>query len=225
MTYHTQFLKTIMMLVILCLPIGLGVNMSYFISAAVKKKKLSIDYLGMIISYASILLFSFLSGVGRPLDTGFDLDVFGILVAIVAGLLCICIEYLVGVLLTFCSTKRWILKISVHSVYSDARKIDLWDILAVGAFVILEEFVFRSAIINALSELELSVALIVGIAIIVFALNHVHWGLFVFIQKLFSGCVFVLLYVFFGYNIIIPIVAHLIQNFTLLWLSRRAKNE
>ncbi len=122
MTYHTQFLKTIMMLVILCLPIGLGVNMSYFISAAVK---------------------------------------------------------------------------NVHSVYSDARKIDLWDILAVGAFVILEEFVFRSAIINALSELELSAALIVGIAIIVFALNHVHWGLFVFIQKLFSGCVFVLLYVIY----------------------------
>lgn len=225
MTYHTQFLKTIMMLAILCLPIGLGMNMSYFISATAKKKKLSIDYLGMIISYSIILLFSFLSGVGRPLDTGFDLDIWGILIAIVLGLLCICIEYLVGVLLTFCSTKRWILKISVHSVYSDSRKIDIWDIIAVGAFVVLEEFIFRSAIINVLSELELSLLLIVGIAIIIFALNHIHWGLFVFIQKLFSGCVFVLLYVIFEYNIIIPVVAHLTQNFTLLWLSRRARNE
>lgn len=225
MTYHIQFLKTIMMLVVLCLPIGLGVNLSYFISVAIKVRKLSIDYLGMIVSYFVILLFSFLSGVGHPLDTVFDFNAFGILVAIVSGVFCIGIEYLIGVLLNFCSTKRWVLKISVHSVYSDARKIDIWDILAVGVFVVLEEFVFRSAIINILLDLKLSITIIVIIDIIVFSLNHVHWGLFVFIQKLFSGCIFVLLYIMFGYNIIMPIIAHLTQNITLLWMSRRERNE
>ena len=225
MIYHTQFLKTIMVLVTLCLPIGLGVNMSYFISAVVKKKKLSVDYLGMIISYSIILLISFLSKVGHPLKTNFKISALGTTIAVVTGVLCICIEYLVGVALTFVLTKRWILKISVHSVYNNSKKIDIWDIFAVGIFVILEELIFRSAIINVLSELGLSLILIVCIAIIIFTLNHVHWGVFVFIQKLFSGSVFVLLYVIFDYCILVPIVTHLMQNFTLLWLSRRTKNE
>ncbi|MEB7954576.1 CPBP family intramembrane glutamic endopeptidase [Enterococcus faecalis] len=225
MICHTQFLKTILVLVTLCLPIGLGVNLSYFISSAVKKKKLSIDYLGMIISYSIILVLSILSGVGRPFDTNYKFDVLAIFVAIAAGLLCIGVEYLIGVLMTFHTTKRWIFKISVHSVYSDTKKLDAWDVLAVGTFVLLEEFVFRSAIINVLFEFGLPQVLVVSIAIIIFALNHVHWGLFVFIQKLFSGCIFVLLYVLFGRNIVIPVIAHLVQNFALLWLSRRAKNE
>lgn len=225
MIYPTQFLKTIMVLVTLCLPIGLGVNLTYFISAAVRKKKICIDYLGMIISYSIIILISVLSGVGRPFDTNIKLDWLGLLVAVVCGGLCILIEYFVGVLLTYLSTKRWILKISVHSVYGNANKIDVWDILAVGAFVVLEELIFRSALINVLSEFELSIIWIAAIAVAVFALNHAHWGLFVFIQKLFSGAVFVLLYLIFDNNIIVPIVAHLVQNFTLLWLSRRIKNE
>ena len=87
MIYHTQFLKTIMVLVTLCLPIGLGVNMSYFISAVVKKKKLSVDYLGMIISYSIILLISFLSKVGHPLKTNFKISALGTTIAVVTGVL------------------------------------------------------------------------------------------------------------------------------------------
>ena len=225
MIYHTQFLKTIMVLVTLCLPIGLGVNMTYFISAAVRKKKLSFDYLGMIVSYSIIIVISVLSGLGRPFDTNINFSLLGLLFAVVCGVFCILIEYIVGVLLTYLSTKRWIFKISVHSVYGNTNKIDIWDILSVGTFVILEELIFRSAIINVLSEFELSMVLIAIVAIAVFALNHVHWGLFVFVQKLFSGAVFVLLYMTFSNNIIVPVVAHLVQNFALLWLSRRIKNE
>ena len=225
MIYHTQFLKTIMVFVILCLPIGLGVNLSYFISLAVKKKKLCLNYLGMIVSYSVILLISFLSGIGRPLDTGFEFHVIGILIAVLSGFMCICVEYIVGVLLNYFQTGQWVQKFSIHSVYSDAGKLDIWDILAVGIFVILEELIFRSAIINVLLDLSLPATFIICIAVIIFALNHIHWGLFTAVQKLFSGCIFVLLYVLSGYNLLLPVIAHLVQNFTLLMLSRRTKNE
>lgn len=39
MAYPIQSLKTAMVLAMLCLPIGLGVNVSYFLSGAIKRKK------------------------------------------------------------------------------------------------------------------------------------------------------------------------------------------
>ena len=110
----------------------------------------------------------------------------------------------------------------------------MWDVVFIGVFVILEELVFRTAVINILFGLEFPTVAIVVIAISVFALNHVQWGLFALIQKMFSGCVFVLLYLLFDYNILIPVIAHCVQNYTLLWLrkperaeilGRRRKNE
>lgn len=49
--------------------------------------------------------------------------------------------------------------------------------------MILEELVFRTAVINILFGLEFPTVAIVVIAISVFALNHVQWGLFALIQR------------------------------------------
>lgn len=223
MTYPIQFLKSIMILITVCLPIGLGVNLSYFISAAIKRKKLCIDYLGMIISYIIIFTIALISDMVSISNIKLNFNLLGFLLAIPAGLLCIGIEYVAGVGLNYLSTKRWVFQVSVHSVYSNSQKLDCWDISAVALFVILEELIFRCSLFSILLEFNISLLLICATAVAVFALNHVHWGIFIFIQKLLSGCVFVMLYVLFDYNIIIPIIAHLIQNFTLLLLSRRAK--
>lgn len=234
MAYPIQSLKTAMVLAMLCLPIGLGVNVSYFLSGAIKRKKISTSYLGLIISYSTILAVAVLARIVHPEWVRIRLDVLGILTAIVLGIVCICIEYLAGVLLTLFFTRQWVFKFSVHSVYSDTQKADMWDVVFIGVFVILEELVFRTAVINILFGLEFPTVAIVVIAISVFALNHVQWGLFALIQKMFSGCVFVLLYLLFDYNILIPVIAHCVQNYTLLWLrkperleilGRRRKNE
>jgi len=220
MIYPIQSLETAMILTILCLPIGLGVNVSYFLSGVMKRKKISTNYLGLIISYSSILIIAFFSGIVHLKFIHIWPNVLGILAAIMSGIGCICIEYFVGVLMTFVSTGQWVSKFSVHSVYSETKKIDIWDIMSVGAFVILEELIFRMSIINVLFELKVPLVLIAIIAIFVFALNHSQWGLFTIIQKLFSGCIFVILYLMFDNNILIPIIAHCVQNYTLLWLSR-----
>lgn len=234
MAYPIQSLKTAMVLAMLCLPIGLGVNVSYFLSGAIKRKKISTSYLGLIISYSTILTVAILTRIVHLEWVRIRLDVLGILTAIVLGIVCICIEYLAGVLLTLFFTRQWVFKLSVHSVYSDTHKVDMWDVVFIGVFVILEELVFRTAVINILFGLEFPTVAIVVIAISVFALNHVQWGLFALIQKMFSGCVFVLLYLLFDYNILIPVIAHCVQNYTLLWLrkperaeilGRRRKNE
>lgn len=234
MAYPIQSLKTAMVLAMLCLPIGLGVNVSYFLSGAIKRKKISTSYLGLIISYSTILAVAVLARIVHPEWVRIRLDVLGIMTATVLGIVCICIEYLAGVLLTLFFTRQRVFKLSVHSVYSDTQKADMWDVVFIGVFVILEELVFRTAVINILFGLEFPTVAIVVIAISVFALNHVQWGLFSLIQKMFSGCVFVLLYLLFDYNILIPVIAHCVQNYTLLWLrkperleilGRRRKNE
>ena len=234
MAYPIQSLKTAMVLAMLCLPIGLGVNVSYFLSGAIKRKKISTSYLGLIISYSTILAVGVLARIVHPEWVRIRLDVLGIMTATVLGIVCICIEYLAGVLLTLFFTRQRVFKLSVHSVYSDTQKADMWDVVFIGVFVILEELVFRTAVINILFGLEFPTVAIVVIAISVFALNHVQWGLFALIQKMFSGCVFVLLYLLFDYNILIPVIAHCVQNYTLLWLrkperleilGRRRKNE
>lgn len=234
MAYPIQSLKTAMVLAMLCLPIGLGVNVSYFLSGAIKRKKISTSYLGLIISYSTILAVAVLARIVHPEGVRIRLDVLGIMTATVLGIVCICIEYLAGVLLTLFFTRQRVFKLSVHSVYSDTQKADMWDVVFIGVFVILEELVFRTAVINILFGLEFPTVAIVVIAISVFALNHVQWGLFALIQKMFSGCVFVLLYLLFDYNILIPVIAHCVQNYTLLWLrkperleilGRRRKNE
>lgn len=234
MAYPIQSLKTAMVLAMLCLPIGLGVNVSYFLSGAIKRKKISTSYLGLIISYSTILAVAVLARIVHPEWVHIRLDVLGIMTATVLGIVCICIEYLAGVLLTLFFTRQRVFKLSVHSVYSDTQKADMWDVVFIGVFVILEELVFRTAVINILFGLEFPTVAIVVIAISVFALNHVQWGLFALIQKMFSGCVFVLLYLLFDYNILIPVIAHCVQNYTLLWLrkperleilGRRRKNE
>lgn len=234
MAYPIQSLKTAMILAMLCLPIGLGVNVSYFLSGAIKRKKISTSYLGLIISYSTILAVAVLARIVHPEWVRIRLDVLGIMTATVLGIVCICIEYLAGVLLTLFFTRQRVFKLSVHSVYSDTQKADMWDVVFIGVFVILEELVFRTAVINILFGLEFPTVAIVVIAISVFALNHVQWGLFALIQKMFSGCVFVLLYLLFDYNILIPVIAHCVQNYTLLWLrkperleilGRRRKNE
>lgn len=234
MAYPIQSLKTAMVLAMLCLPIGLGVNVSYFLSGAIKRKKISTSYLGLIISYSTILAVAVLARIVHPEWVRIRLDVLGIMTATVLGIVCICIEYLAGVLLTLFFTRQRVFKLSVHSVYSDTQKADMWDVVFIGVFVILEELVFRTAVINILFGLEFLTVAIVVIAISVFALNHVQWGLFALIQKMFSGCVFVLLYLLFDYNILIPVIAHCVQNYTLLWLrkperleilGRRRKNE
>lgn len=234
MAYPIQSLKTAMVLAMLCLPIGLGVNVSYFLSGAIKREKISTSYLGLIISYSTILAVAVLARIVHPEWVRIRLDVLGIMTATVLGIVCICIEYLAGVLLTLFFTRQRVFKLSVHSVYSDTQKADMWDVVFIGVFVILEELVFRTAVINILFGLEFPTVAIVVIAISVFALNHVQWGLFSLIQKMFSGCVFVLLYLLFDYNILIPVIAHCVQNYTLLWLrkperleilGRRRKNE
>lgn len=234
MAYPIQSLKTAMVLAMLCLPIGLGVNVSYFLSGAIKRKKISTSYLGLIISYSTILAVAVLARIVHPEWVRIRLDVLGIMTATVLGIVCICIEYLAGVLLTLFFTRQRVFKLSVHSVYSDTQKADMWDVVFIGVFVLLEELVFRTAVINILFGLEFPTVAIVVIAISVFALNHVQWGLFALIQKMFSGCVFVLLYLLFDYNILIPVIAHCVQNYTLLWLrkperleilGRRRKNE
>ncbi|NLK58059.1 MAG: CPBP family intramembrane metalloprotease [Tissierellia bacterium] len=56
---------------------------------------------------------------------------------------------------------------------------------------------------------------------ILYGLNHLRMGTITFVQKVLSGAVLSLLFVWSGYSIWIPLLAHLAQNSILMWLSYR----
>jgi len=55
---------------------------------------------------------------------------------------------------------------------------------------------------------------------IVFAINHISFGVFAIPQKIVSGLIFTLIYILAGYSILIPTIAHVTQNLLLLFASR-----
>ena len=220
MNYPTQFLKMILILIMVIIPLGFGSNVSYFINGAIRKKGVGFNLLGMVIAYSLILILVWIAGYG-DLFYFKSTSILLYLCSPILGIICILGEYAIGVLSNFILTKKWVFKISVHSSYSKEAKIEVFDILIVGAFVIIEELIFRQVLYNLLFKnfgmKEITVLIICSL---VFALNHINYGVVTVPQKILSGLIYSLFYMISGYCILVPIIGHMVQNFSLLYLSR-----
>ncbi|MGC4020285.1 MAG: CPBP family intramembrane metalloprotease [Muricomes sp.] len=86
-------------------------------------------------------------------------------------------------------------------------------ILAAG----FEEMLFRQILIRELYLGLNDYGLYIGIVMssLLYAINHIYFSTFAVMQKLVSGLVFSMLFVFSGFNLGIPIIAHCVQNVTL----------
>ncbi|BCB75559.1 hypothetical protein GCM10022251_28270 [Phytohabitans flavus] len=94
---------------------------------------------------------------------------------------------------------------------------------AVGAAA-AEEVLFRGVGLHLLEGvLGWPAAAALAITAVVYGLNHLYFGAMTVVQKTVTGVGFGLLYLLGGHNVLVPLVAHVVQNVVVLTLLPRRK--
>ncbi len=92
------------------------------------------------------------------------------------------------------------------------------NVIILSVFIgIFEEVVYRQLWFNILfKDFKLHIVVVFIITSFVYALNHIFLGRQVFFQKILAGVVYGGLFYFSGFNILIPIIAHCLENTVIL---------
>lgn len=92
------------------------------------------------------------------------------------------------------------------------------NVIILSVFIgIFEEVVYRQLWFNILfKDFKLHIVVVFIITSVVYALNHIFLGKQVFFQKILAGVVYGGLFYFSGFNILIPIIAHCLENTVIL---------
>jgi hypothetical protein len=154
-TYLIPPLDTVLLVIASLYPVGFCANMTALIKGPRgfgPSQSLSDSLVGFVLGYAVILV---VVALLRPHQVlAFNLPKFLplLLLAPLAGIACILLEYLVGALLLFLRTGKLVRRVAVHSIYSAAvSRITIRDILSILALVIGEELVLRQLLYNLLA--------------------------------------------------------------------------
>jgi len=102
-------------------------------------------------------------------------------------------------------------------------------VAVVGAALVAaaEEVLFRGIGQHLLDVvLGWPAVLAIGLTAVLYGLNHLYFGWLTVGQKVFTGAVFGSLYVLAGLSVLVPVVAHVVQNVVVLtilprWVERR----
>lgn len=225
MNFRIPCLKDVFAFLLLSMPLGTGVNLTYFIRSVFRSRKLAADYLGMIISYTAVLAAAAVLGSFHPGSLVLASKPVYYVLSPFAGVAALILEYIAGAVMFLAVNGKWPEGISVHPVYSGREKIGPLDILAAGSFVITEELVFRSAIMEILMSSGAAAITAAAVSAAVFAMNHIHWGIESFLCKLLSGFLYSIVYLLSGFCILIPAAAHMTQNCILLIAAGKMRKE
>ncbi|MCL2737178.1 MAG: CPBP family intramembrane metalloprotease [Propionibacteriaceae bacterium] len=220
MNTHIPFLESVLVLIAVIFPTGLGSN----IGVAFSRKKYTIrwDNAGLIIAY--IVTIAVVAWAIPSARVGVRLSWW--LLLGLAGFLCFFIEFGVGTLAFVGMNHRLPRNIRLSSPYDQYPQVTWVDVTVVCLFVVLEEVVLRSLLYTVLTTMGLTnVVWLAVVMVAIYAVNHVPFGLIAVAQKVFSGTVFVVLFLVSGENLLVPIIAHMIFNCFLLVLSRRQVEE
>jgi len=222
--YLTPPLDTVLLVITSVYPAGFCANVTVLIRGQRgfrQGQSLSGDLVGFVIGYAATVA---TVALVRPQQVlAFHLPTFLplLLLAPFAGIACILLEYLAGILLLFLRTKKLVTRATVHSSYSAVSRIGITDILSILALVIGEELMLRQLLYNLLAtDLALASWIVILLCTVAYAMNHLSFGVPSVISKLPSGLLYVWLFYASGLSIAAVIVAHATQNLTLLALSR-----
>jgi membrane protease YdiL (CAAX protease family) len=135
------------------------------------------------------------------------------LYAAAAGLAAPFFEYLIGLI-----ALRKLVPLRLHDLAGKGAV----AVLAVLVAAVAEEMVFRGIFLPVLSEL-VAVMVALGVTSIVYGLNHLYFGWLAVVQKTLTGVGLGLLFVYGGYSILVPIIAHATQNLVVQLLPRRPR--
>ncbi len=217
-------LDSVLLLIASFYPTGFCANVTALIKGPRgfgQSKSLSGDLAGFLIGYAAILV---VVALVRPQHVlVFTLPTFLPLffLAPFVGLACICLEYVVGILLLFLRTHHLVTRVAVHTSYSAVPRIVIADILAILALVVGEELILRQLLYNLLAtDFAMALWIVILVCAAAYALNHLAFGAASVISKLPTGLLYTSLFYVSGLSIAVVMVAHATQNLALLALSR-----
>ncbi|SES77477.1 CPBP family glutamic-type intramembrane protease [[Clostridium] polysaccharolyticum] len=144
------------------------------------------------------------------------------LAAVITGAVVIYLEYLIGKGIMMLQGKK-VKGFAVNSSWQNASAFVTGSTIVLA---VLEEWNFRLVWNETLVEqIGLPVCIFVLLSGVFYAMNHLYFGIETFLQKLITGFILALLYVFSGEVILIPVLAHVLQNVLIIIMGRSRKIE
>ncbi|WP_434303806.1 CPBP family intramembrane glutamic endopeptidase [Clostridium botulinum] len=135
------------------------------------------------------------------------------IIAVIFVPLTIILEIIVGYIVIGVSDKT-LPKFKISSAFTKTNI----NVMLLSIFIgIFEEVVYRQLWFNILfKDFKLHIVIVFIITSVVYALNHIFLGKQVFFQKILAGVVYGGLFYFSGFNILIPIITHCLENIVIL---------
>ena len=212
----------IMCLMLLVYPVAVPSiisNMLYnYIEQNPQKQKKSF-WLFSILNFATIIFLILIQpNYGKVIyeTQYFRLD-WGILIGFIAAPLLILLELGVGALITKLQRK----KIKRFTVDKQIGKEKRWIQTSILIVAIMEELLFRGlGYYILIQKMGMPVGVFFVLSATLYAINHIHEGICTTAQKLFSGFIIGLLFVFSKESLLVPIIAHVTENILIMVWSK-----
>ncbi|MGE5341233.1 MAG: CPBP family intramembrane glutamic endopeptidase [Candidatus Omnitrophota bacterium] len=132
---------------------------------------------------------------------------------------CIFLEYGLNRIYLYVTTGKKYKGLTLHADWKSHYTV--LSLLLISFVAIGEEFIFRQCWFFILAKtFSLPVGVIILITSLIYALNHLHYGIHTVLSKFVSGSIYGSLYVWGGYNILLPMVTHVFQNLALIGIGR-----
>jgi len=142
-----------------------------------------------------------------------------LLIAIPLGLMIIFFEYFIEAVWNYFKSGARFTKPTIYPFFVDA-KISVLKVILMILIITLEEILFRWFVFSySISKLGLSLEFVIFISAVLYGFNHLNFGVRGFILKTLSGLIYGLIFFASEFSILLVVLVHLTQNFTLLALS------
>lgn len=216
MTSHIRCLS-LLILMACCAPTFFGISIDYIVNMRKHKQKSSTNRLILIIFVSEICLLLFIYLLMPNL---FKIPVritwWWIPISIGLAPINIMLEIAEGYIAQT-AMGNVPSRLSFNSKATDGG---ILGIIAFAGIAITEEFIFRLTWIGILSHIfGLAVVLSVFISAVVYALNHIYYGINTVLQKLISGTVYSLLFVLSNGMLLAPVICHVTQNIIVVTMG------
>ncbi len=174
----------------------------------------------VIISTVLLLLGSVLVPIGSKIVI--TSKIIWYIIAIAAAPILIGVEFIVGGMILKASGTK-VKGISVNATWT---KMSVVGCVLTFLLAIIEEIIYRQLWSAAiLDNLGWSIIAFVILSSVVYGFNHLYYGFTTFLQKTISGIIFAIIFLLSGGSVIVPIIAHTLQNIIILLMGRCKKNE
>ncbi|ENJ9655448.1 CPBP family intramembrane glutamic endopeptidase [Clostridium sporogenes] len=209
MNIRTQCLNLLTLLVtfnpIVLVQLFLNNEKSYNESLEISLKILAIIYITILMGIFVISQEKFYINI--------DNNYYWYIIAVIFVPLTIILEIIVGYIVLGISNKI-VPKFKISLAFTKTNI----NVIILSVFIgIFEEVVYRQLWFNILfKDFKLHIVVVFIITSVVYALNHIFLGKQVFFQKILAGVVYGGLFYFSGFNILIPIIAHCLENTVIL---------